>query len=362
MFVYKNPINNKITLITKIMINLNLSKTPNAFNRRAISSNSALGPLQTLVTGNSWVGDTGFNLMVVPSPLGKHGFIVMISKLFETDVFEEVPAPVPNRSFDNGTAQIGAVKYSQKVAENVSKNILHEETGMWMNQTIGINPVTNPRNGLEKVNGEPATSYITTNPIIRSGSIPHGNTFQSAGIWNNTNFITPFTGDISPYLQLDNFPTVNKQLSFLPTFADGSDPTQLQEDYRTEIANALSLINEPNDPASVERFINPISFLNQYSKEIVNIDSLAATTADDRGMVLNVPFERAIAGPQDFICTFVIETISNPTQSIPETDQVDNFFQIQYLQSIPLLFPSVNGYPGKGVLFPHWNVNTLIAI
>lgn len=340
----------------------NLANTPNAFNRKAISDNSALGPLQTLVTGNSWVGDTGFNLMVVPSPLGKNGFIVMISKLFETDEFESVPAPVPNRSFDNGTAQIGAVKYSQKVAENVSKNILHEETGMWMNQTIGTNPPTTPSNGLEAVHGQPATSNITTNPIIRSGSVPHGNTFQSAGTCTSSSFTTPLSGDISPYLQLNNFPTVDNQLSFLPTFTDGSDPTQLQADYRAEIANALTLLDLPSDPASVEQFINPIAFLNAQAKNIISIDSLAVSTADDLGMVLNVPFERAIAGPQDFICTFLIETINNADALIPETDQVDNFSQIQYLQSIPLLFPSVNGYPGKSVLFPHWNVNTLIAI
>jgi len=346
---------------------INAAKTPNAFNRKATASasNPALGPLQTLVTGNSWIGDTGFNLMVVPSPLGTSGFIVMISQLFETDVFEDVPAPVPNRTLNNGTAQLGAVKYSQKVAENISKNILHEETGMWLNQTLGTNVATTPPNGLEAVtgtlNGMPASSYILTNPIIRSGTIPHGNTFQAAGVCNSYSFPQPgISGNVAPYLQLANFPTMNGSLNFLPTFTDGSDPTGLQQDYKKELAKALSLVGQPNDPASVENFINPISLLNKYAHNIISIDALSVSTADDLGMVLNVPFERAIAGPQDFICTFMIETVQNANTIGATTDQLQTFSQIQYLQSIPLLFPK--GYQGKDVLFPHWNVNTLIAI
>jgi hypothetical protein len=342
---------------------INAAKTPDAFNRKATGNNPAIGPLQPLVVGESWVGDTGFNLMVVPSPLGPQGFIVMISQLFETDVFEQVPAPVPNRTLSNGTAQIGAVKYSQKVAEYVSKNILHEETGMWLNQTPGTNPPTTPRNGLEAVHGEPETGLITTNPIIRSGTIPHGNTFQAAGI--STNYPAPVSGNVAPYLQLSNFPTVAGSLSFLPSFQDGSDATQLVADYKAAIAAALTIIKLPNTPADVENFINPIGFLNKYATNIVGINSLSVSTTDNLGMVLNVPFERAIAGPQDFICTFMIETIQNTNSaSAPETDQNPTFYQIQYLQSIPLLFPNGNPqiYGGKALLFPHWNVNTLIAI
>jgi len=41
-------------------------------------------------------------------------------------------------------------------------------------------------------------------------------------------------------------------------------------------------------------------------------------------------------------------------------DEVATYFQVQYLQNIPLLIPKV--FNGKDVVFPHWNVNTLIAI
>jgi hypothetical protein len=344
---------------------LNALKTPQAFNRKATGNNDALGPLDTLILGNSWVGDTGYNLMVVPSPLGINGFLVMISQLFETQTFDAVPAPVPNRSLANGTAQMGAVKYSQKVAENVSKNILHEETGMWMNQTLGTAGVSTPPNGLEAIHGtldgQPASSYILTNPIIRSGTVPHGNTFQAAGVCKSYAFQQPgLSGDVSPYIEAGNFPTANGVLSFLPTFVDGSDPTQLQADYRMGIHNALNLLGLPSDVGSIEQFVNPIALLNKYANKIVSIDALSITTANDLGMVLNVPFERAVAGPQDFICTFMIETVQNANTIAPSTDQLSEFFQIQYLQSIPLLFPK--GYMGKDVLFPHWNVNTLIAI
>ncbi len=343
------------------MININeLAATPNAFNRYAPVSNFALGPLQTLVNGNSWVGNTGYNLMVVPSPLSSNGFIVLISQLFETHNFEAVPAPVPNRTLANGTEQIGAVKYSQTVAENVSKNILHEETGMWLNQTVGIAKPTVPSNGLEAVNGnlngQPASNLVTTNPIIRSGTVPHGNTFQAAGDW--IQFQAPVSGDVSPYLKLANFPTKNNQLSFLPVFTDGSDSSALQTAYMAEIQSALNRMGLQS--LSVNDFINPIGFLNTYANNFKYIDTLAVSTADNLGAVLNVPFERAIAGPQDFICTFAIETIANPGAVGPTEDEVPTYFQLQYLQSIPLLFP--NGFDGKAVLFPHWNVNTLIAI
>lgn len=340
-----------------------LSATPNAFNRKASGNNDALGPLETLVKGESWVGDTGFNLMVVPSPLGEKGFIVMISQLFETDVFTAVPAPVPNRSRDHGTEQLGAVKYSQKVAEKKSKNILHEETGMWLYQTLGVNEPTTPPNGLQAVD-DVLNSDVTTYPVIRSGVIPHGNTFQSAGTLTSfsgtTNPPLSASGDVSKYLKLENFPTVGGQLNFLPVFEDGSDPTELQKDYKAEISAAISRLNLPAGSLTVDQFINPIGFLNKYAVNIVQVDSLAVSTADNLGMVLNIPFIKAVAGPQDFICTFVVETIQNATPMAPETDENPTYFQIQYLQSIPLLFPK--GYNGKDVIFPHWNVNTLIAI
>jgi len=346
------------------MENLNNPQTANAFNRKATANTGTfLGPLQTLVNGNEWVGDTGFNLMVVPNPNPESlGFIVLISQLFETDVFTAVPAPVPNRSLNNGTEQIGAVKYSQKVAENVSKNILHEETGMWLNQTLGT-LVTDPTgNGLEMVNGtldgQPASNYVLTNPVIRSGTVPHGNTFQAAGVWNNYPFQQPISGDISKYIQLSNFPTVNGNLSFLPTYADGSNPADLQAAYITQLQKALTIMGI--DPNTYENFINPIGFLNKYANNITNIDALPITTANNMGAVLNIPFERAVVGPQEFVCTFMIETIQNAPLDAPLTDQNPSYFQIQYLQSIPLLFP--NGFKGKAVIFPHWNVNTVIAI
>lgn len=353
--------------------------TVSQVNRKDTGTNNAFGPLDTLAKGNTWVGDTGYNLMVVPSPLGPNGFIVIISQLFETHIFDAVPGPVPNRSLHNGTAQVGAVKYSQVVAEKASKNILHEETGMWLNQTLGRNRLADPTDptmpvdqyGLGIINGElngkPA-SELMSNPIVRSGTIPHGNTFQAAGKCTSYPNLKPkiFT-DVSSYISLGNFPTAHhNQLNFLPTFVDGSDSTQLQEDYRLAILKALSLMKLPHDYNSVDAFINPIELLNKYANNITHIDSLAITTADDHGMVLNVPFAKAVAGPQNFICTFMIEEIDNmigvdnKDKLSAETDQVASYFQIQYLQSIPLLFPK--GYKGKDVLFPHWNVNTLIAI
>jgi len=336
--------------------NHQLGATPNAFNRRATAQgNFALGPLQQLVIGDQWVGDSGFNLMVVPNP--EQQFLVMISPLFETHQFAAVPAPVPNRSAKNGTAQNGAIKYSQTVAEKVSKNILHEETGMWLNQTAGVLPTDCSGYGLQMVDATTTDCFITPNPIMRSGTIPHGNTIHATG--TSTTFDKPASGDVRPFLQLNNFPTADGELAFLPTFVDGSDPGDMQHDFRQQIAASLKLLGETE--FTVDDFINPIRLLNKHANNLNSVTSLAVSTQTGRGGVINVPYERAFAGPQDFICTFMIEEVATPgTVAASAQDEAACFFQIQYLQSIPLLFPK--GYKGKDVLFPHWNVNTLIAI
>jgi hypothetical protein len=342
------------------MIENNLAAaTPNAFNRRATGDNSALGPLSTLVVGNHWVGDSGFNLMVVPHPTQQ--FLVMISPLFETHDFTAVPAPAPNRAGVHGTAQIGAVKYSQTVAENVSKNILHEETGMWLNQTPGTGSTAPTPYGLQAVDPQTAAQYLSPNPIMRSGTIPHGNTVHATGVWQQTDFPQPSSLDLTQYIALSNFQNNGSALNFLPVFVDNSNPASMQDNYLSQIAASLKLINRSD--LNPEKFINPISFLNERANNVLSLTAMPVTTAGDRGAVINVPFERAFAGPQDFISTFLIETIAN-TDFAPPTqdgqDEVCHYFQLQYIQSIPLLFPK--GYEGKDVIFPHWNINTLIAI
>lgn len=333
-----------------------LAATPMAFNRLASASNPALGPLATLVIGETWIGDSGFNLMVVPKP--GQGFLVMLSPLFETDYFEAVPAPVPNRGGTVGTEQIGAVKYSQTVAENVSKNILHEETGMWMNQTLGT--ATGPTDfGLQMVSGQPASAYVTTNPIVRSGTIPHGITIQATGVWQT--YDAPTSGNVLPYIGLNNFQNNGSCLQFLPVYADNSDPSDLQAEYKNQIAAAIKLLNRPD--LTVDDFINPIGFLNVKANYLASVTSMVVTTSGKKGGVLNIPFENAFAGPTEFNCTFMIETIKNPDFSAVEQsseDEVATYFQLQYLQNIPLLIPKA--FNGKDVVFPHWNVNTLIAI
>jgi hypothetical protein len=346
--------------------------TPNAFNRKAAAPETlaqALGPLQTLVTGNQWVGDTGFNLMVVPNPASQ--FIVMVSPIFETHIFDEVPAPVPNRTMSNGTEKIGAIKYSQIVAEGVTKNILHEETGMWLNQTLGSGD-NDPDFGLGMVNGNlpsgaSATALVTTNPIVRSGTIPHGNTIQATGVWTDSGAISPpASGNIGPYLSISNFSSNEDNLQFLPVFADGSDPTELQADYMTQLNASLKRLGIPG--LTAEQFINPIGFLNSQANNLVEVVAMAVTTETSKGAVLNIPFETAVVAPQNFICTFLIETVTN-TSTDPtigsSQDENPTYFQLQYLQSIPLLFPM--GYKTsmgevKDAIFPHFNLNTLIAI
>lgn len=338
--------------------------TPNVFNRKASADTSFLGPLQPLVTGNQWVGDTGFNLMVVPNPA--MGFLVMVSPLFETHIFEEVPAPVPNRTMNNGTEKNGAVKYSQIVAENVSKNILHEETGMWLWQTPGSGPPDSVF-GLGMVDGnqpdgQPAVNLVNTNSILRSGTIPHGNTVHATGPWANTPINPPSSGNIQPFIEVSNFQNAGGNLNFLPVLNDGTTPPALEQAYTDQITTSLANIGR-ND-LKFSQFIDPIGFLNSQANNLLSVTSLPVTTNNgDGGGVLSIPFETTFARPTQFICTFLIETVANlgfnsTTQG--GQDENPNFFQLQYLQSIPILIPGA--FEGQDVLFPHWNLNTLIAI
>jgi hypothetical protein len=354
--------------------------TPNAFNRKAQSAGTlatGLGPLQALVTGNQWVGDTGFNLMVVPNPQSQ--FIVMVTPTFETHIFEEVPAPVPNRTMLNGTQQVGAVKYSQIVAEGVTKNILHEETGMWLNQTVGFTAQVPDaaEYGLVPINGtlpggQDAVGLATTNPIVRSGTIPHGNTIQATGaatIFPALPLLPPFTppvsGNVLPYIALENFQNDGAgNLQFLPYYKDGSPSNDLVSAYITALETALSLLG--NKTLTTQQFVDPIGFLDSQANNLLEIVSMAVTTIpgpNGGGAVINIPFETAVVGPQSFTCTFLIETVLNtsPNPDVqPGLDEAGTFSQLQYLQSIPLLFPG--GFNGKDVIFPHFNLNTLIAI
>jgi hypothetical protein len=341
---------------------------------------AALGPLGDLVNGATWIGDAaGWNLMVVPSPKDpKNPFLVMVNKLFETHSFDAVPGPVPNRSAANGTARNGAVKYSQTVAELLSKNILHEETGMWLNQTLGTLPTDPSGFGLQAVAGDPYAADVTTNPVVRSGTIPHGNTVSASGISLEFPGLTPTTNmDVSPWLALQNFGVRDGgTLNFVPARQSGEPlPDGFMDTYMSQLEASLVRIGFPpgnSHKVTAQDLINPVPhLLNSAANNIVNVTALQVTTVgEDRGAVINVPFETTVAAPLSFTCTFMIETVVTPDFNPdpgqpnilqPTQDENPTFLQLQYLTSIPLLFPNFFG-PGDGVIFPHFNLNTLVAI
>jgi len=360
----------------------NLTQNINRLDRRIGGSpalDDALGPLGDLVNGGTWIGDaTGWNLMVVPSPKDPANlFLVMVSKLFETHSFDAVPGPVPNRTAANGTARNGAVKYSQTVAELISKNILHEETGMWLNQTLGTLPADPSGYGLQAVTGEPYAGDVTTNPVVRSGTIPHGNTISASGVAVQFPNLTPTENtDVSPWLGLQNFGVAaGDTLSFLPVRQNGDPlPAGFLDTYMAQLQASLDRIGFPpgnSHGVTAQDLVNPVPLLNIAANNIVDVAALQVTTVgQERGGVINIPLETTVAAPQSFTCTFMIETVvtpgfspgsTQPNINQPTQDENPTFLQLQYLTSIPLLFPDFFG-PGDGVIFPHFNLNTLVAI
>jgi hypothetical protein len=231
---------------------------------------------------------------------------------------------------------------------------------MWLNQTPGTLAEDPTCYGLQRVDPPTAGDYLNANPILRSGTIPHGNTVHATGTWTPTDLSPPVSGDVLPYIALDNVQNNGNALQFLPYFVDGGAPSALQAAYRDQICTALKVIDRAD--LGIDAFIDPIGFLNAQENNLERVVSMAVSTKDGRGGVLNVPFERAFAGPQDFIATFLIETVRTAGYNgiaASAADEVPHYLQLQYLQSIPMRIP--RGFEGKDLMFPHWNVNTLIA-
>src|ERR671939_1104080 len=131
--------------------------------RDAQVSSAELGPLADLA--GTWIGTQGWELIAVPEgdPGGREGFTFIARPYTEVVSFTPIGAPVPNRGGPAGEMFITGLMYDMRIADLVTNEPLHLETGMWLN--------------LADVQGGTPPEQ----PIVRSASIPHGDSVLALG-------------------------------------------------------------------------------------------------------------------------------------------------------------------------------------
>lgn len=284
--------------------------------RDAQASMAELGPLADLV--GTWIGTQGWELIAVPEgdPGAREGFTFIARPYTEVVSFTPIGAPVPNRGGPAGEMLITGLMYELRIADLVTNEPLHLETGMWLNLA-------------DVQGGQPPDQ-----PIVRSASIPHGDSFLALG----TSSKAAGPADI-PLPSAVPDPGPDAQFGYTDAW---------QEE-----------IPSPCNPAVK---FNP-AVPNQVLKDALSgLDVVTTTTlsvsTDGGGGILNIPFVDANANATLFACDYWIETIEGTASGGSGSPQFVQ--QLQYSQQTNIEFlQQFGGLPGELIMWPHVNVNTL---
>jgi hypothetical protein len=283
--------------------------------RNAQTTAVELGPLADLA--GVWIGSQGWELIAVPEgePGGAESFTFIARPYVETVSFTPLGAPVPNRGGPAGEMFITGLMYEMRIADLVTNEPLHLETGMWLN--------------LSDVQGGSPPDQ----PIVRSASIPHGDSVLALG--TSSNAAGP------PDIQVT---------SALPD-AGPKVLAGYTDDWLVPIKSPCDpkVTFKPAEPNQV--LLEAIAGLN-----VVNTTTLSVST-DGGGGILNIPFVDANANATRFACDYWIETIeATPPNNggAPELVQ-----QLQYSQQTNIEFIPQFGNADELIMWPHVNVNTL---
>jgi hypothetical protein len=284
--------------------------------RDAQTSAAELGDLADLV--GTWIGTQGWELIAVPSgvPGGREGFTLIVRPYTEIISFTPIGAPVPNRGGPAGEMFITGLMYDMRIADLATNEPLHLETGMWLN--------------LADVQG----GTTPDNPIVRSASIPHGDSVLAIGTSSDASgppdipltsaLPTPVTGAPDGYVEDWDPPAHPSPLSAAPGFL-ASTPNQVLKETLADMT-------------------------------VVSTTTLSVSTATGGG-ILNIPFVDANARATLFSCDYWIETVVDKQvkgQPAPQPVQ-----QLQYSQQTNIEFLPQFDNPDGLITWPHVNVNTL---
>lgn len=278
-----------------------------------------LGVLEAL--RGTWIGkpNNGWNVISVPG-LPPDGFTLEVIPFEEKLTFTPVVAAGNRGPVINGVQQeqqLTGLMYEQIVTSTCetdfckqrgfkSGEMIHGERGIFLN----------------------VKNFNDTFDIVRLATIPHGNSVLALG---------------------QSFTSVPKDDSFigtastLPTKLDGSHILGYGEDQ----FNKTQVPGFPNfsqiDPNSALR-----SMLK--GKNILNMTSLVLSTANANGGILNIPFIQQNVDTTKMTSIFWV-------QEIERKGLLPNLHQLQYTQTIDLVFPATG--TTEKIIWPHVTVNTL---
>jgi hypothetical protein len=307
-----------------------MENTHQAFSMGARKLSSAeaatvnLGPLKNLQ--GTWVGKPadGWNVIAVPGPSNKGGFILEVIPYEEKLTFTPVVVAGNRGPVVNNAQQeqhLMGLMYEQTVTSVCNTpqcvsmgfgagNVIHAETGLFLFL--------------------PENQFNSGFNIARLSTIPHGNSVLALGnaqdgTPTNNNFIKP--------------------VSISPKAVPGSSlPLGYDE-------NQYPVQQFPNFNQS-----NPNSFLTKTlgNQKIIAMTTILLSTNNKDGGILNIPFIKQNVNATKMDSTFWIETIQNPTPGKPD------IMQLQYTQTINLVFPPTGS--NTPIIWPHVTVNTLTKV
>jgi len=294
---------------------------PNTQRGAASAINIDLGPLTELQ--GRWVGEAnmGWNVISVPSV---DGFAFEVIPYREELTFTPVVVALNRGPIDANKQQedqfITGLMYEQLIYSTCKTeycksrgfgelidgkpNVIHAETGFFLY----------------------VHNFHEDFPIARLATVPHGNSVLALGTFETK---VPPTNDFFD------------KVSVLPTRVDGR---QLPLDYHDKITR------QPQFPNVFDQ-LNPNSFLRSTlgNSKIQRMTTLKMSTKNESGGILNIPFIQHNINTTFMDAIFWIETL--------ETDDGRQKLQLQYSQSINLVFPS--GGTTTQINWPHVTISTL---
>ncbi len=273
----------------------------------------------------TWVGNKGWNIIAVPSPGSTPGdegdFQLFIAPYLETLTFTNAGAPARNRG---GSVDqfIPGLEYQQRITDKDTGELLHIETGMFLNLS-------------EIIDNDNKKQPIPDFNIARSGTIPHGDSIMILGA-------PPFVEDGAP-----NIPDIS---SLPPDLGDNpplgyTDP-YLEPHPGLDVANPNATLRQDLEKQAGEGF--------EITKTITMV-----LDSNNNGGISNIPFIVKHANATRMQAVFWLEKVRNKKSG-------QEFNQLQYTQIIDLEFhrkfmKNQSDPKAKGLItWPHITINTML--
>ena len=281
----------------------------------AVQSAPDLGLLAPLL--GKWQGK-GFNVIWRPNNSTGSDHFLELNLTDETLEYKPIDGDIPNRGLRQGDISMRGMYYLQQIADSVSKQGLHLETGIWAIVPPTVNPL------------EPET-------FVRMASIPHGTSMLAQGT-----ALTSAGAPLIPPVSIAPF------LTAVPTNGMTFSETNLSVPaaFRSPPAQIVDVTQQMVD--------NPNSLLTatlagQTIRRTTQVNVSTQPTPVIGGGVANTAF--LLGGSSGPNAQATQATASFWLEMVAGAGGAPDFLQLQYSQTVMLNF--------AGVSWPHVSVGTL---